>query len=277
MKRPALVVLVLALLIALAFLRHRQAREPDPRGLQARAAIVDGAPTGDAGAASLVVAPAPAPALPGTIRGVVRINGPVPARKSYSTDDDPDCAAMHGKKIVSDELVVDPYGNMQWAFVYIKSGLTGAVPPAPRTPVLLDQVSCVFTPHVSGVRVGQPLVVLNSDSLLHTVHALPFGNKEFNLNMPKGSREITRTFGQPEVMIKIVCDLHPWMSAWIGVLDHPYFGVTNAVGSYVIRDVPPGNYEVEAWHEKCGPRKLPIAVAPGRESLLDFALDEKTK
>jgi hypothetical protein len=192
------------------------------------------------------------------------------------TNADSKCAKMHGPLMASDEFVVDPSGNVQWAFVYVKSGISGNVPPAPGSPVYMDQVSCVFTPHVVGIRVGQPLVVLNSDNLLHNVHSLPFLNKEFNIGLPEAGMDIRKSFDQPEVMIAIKCDVHPWMKSWIGVLDHPYFSISNAVGSYRIPDLPPGRYTIEAWHEKCSCVSFLVEVPSGGEPALDFWLDVKT-
>jgi hypothetical protein len=289
-KRSTAVVVALALLLLLAFLLHRAPEDQGPGRMPGRRALLESPPLDDrvamdavppsasaVAAAPEAAAPPAAPSAPtGSIRGVVRFHGPVPPRKTVRVSV-PECREIHGERIVSEEFVVDPYGNMQWAFVYIKSGLAGPLPPPPKSPVFLDQVSCVFTPRVSGVQVGQPLTIVNSDRWLHNAHALPFVNKEFNVGMPEWHQQETRTFDKTEVMIKIKCDVHPWMSAWVGVLEHPYFGVSNAVGSYVIRDVPPGSYYVEAWHEKCKPAKVPIGVAPGRETRLDFVLDEKTE
>jgi hypothetical protein len=287
-RRSSAIVLALALLLLVAFLIHRAPRHSEPVRPPKRPSLLegqsskDGTAKGEVPAASTAISVVPVrfPAPPaserfGTIRGVVRWNGPVPARKTIRTSSDPKCQAMHGERILSDQLMVDAGGNMQWAFVYIKSGIAGRVPPAPATPVHLDQVSCVFTPHVTGIRVGQPLIVVNSDEFLHNVHAMAIVNREFNFGLPESRMQETRVFDRPEVMILVKCDIHPWMRAWVGVLDHPYFAVSNAVGSYVIQNVPPGAYEVEAWHEKCGSVNVQTVVAADRETLLDFVLDAK--
>jgi plastocyanin len=289
-KRSMIAVLALALLIAVAFFLHRDPREQEPQPRPGvRPPVAETAPArgteapmglkpspSPSGVAPDSVTPEAAPrAVPGTIRGVVRLTGPVPKRKTYRADADPACEAMHGARILSDEFVVDPYGNIQWAFVYVKSRVSGSVPPAPPSPVYMDQVSCVFTPHVVGVRVGQPLVVLNSDNLLHNVHAFALTNKEFNIGLPKAGMEVRRTFDKPEVMIKIRCEIHPWMTSWIGVLDHTYFSITNAVGSYRIPELPPGRYTIEAWQEKCMPSSFLVEVPSGGEATLDFWLEAK--
>jgi plastocyanin len=213
-------------------------------------------------------------AAPGTIRGTVRLNGPVPKRKTFKMDAEPPCLKFHSGRVLSEEFVVDPYGNVQWAFVYVKSGVSGKVPPAPTEPVVMDQVSCIFTPHVVGVRAGQPILFVNSDALLHNVHAIAVTNKEFNFGLPKPGSE-TKVFDKPEIMVPVKCDVHPWMKSYVGVLDHPYFSVTNAVGSYAI-EAPAGNYLVAVWHEKCGPAQAWVAVGSGQTSTYDFVLDAKT-
>lgn len=292
MRRSTIVVAVLVLLIAIAFFLHRRPAEQKPRHGTTPAPVLETAPASASAAPAVSAAPssvsgrppsdavvpsvAPRP-LPGTVRGVVKLKGPVPPRKMLKTTAEPECEAIHGPRIPSDEMVVDPSGNVQWAFVYVNSGLTEPPPPAPATPVYLDQVACVFTPHMLGMRVGQPLVVVSSDEFLHNVHALPFTNKEFNVALhPGGERQVKKTFDKPEVMFKVKCDIHPWMAAWIGVVDHPYFSITNAVGSYRIPELPPGRYTIEVWHEKCARASFLVEVPSGGEATLDFWLDLKT-
>jgi plastocyanin len=278
-------VLALALLIALAFFLHRSTQEKRPQRAPSRVPVVEPAGPGERGSANaskpaaspaaLAVEAAASAGPPGTIRGLVRIKAPVPPRRFVRLDVDPKCESFHAGPLLSDEIVADANGNVQWAFVYVKSGLVGTPPPAPAAPVLMDQIRCIFTPHVVGLRVGQRLNVLNSDATLHNVHALPFDNKEFNMGLPTAGTDLTRTFDRPEVMIKIKCDIHPWMTSWIGVLDHPYFSITNPLGSYAIPELPPGKYVVEAWHEGYAPVTASVGLAPGGDVRLDFLLDAR--
>ena len=194
------------------------------------------------------------PVLGGSIAGTVKVTATgFPAPAPLTMDADPQCLAKHGAPPASELVVVDADGRVGNVFVYVKSGLDpGARFRAPQAPAVLDQKGCVFTPRVFGLMLGQPLKVLNSDGLLHNVHLVPQINREINKAMPAFRRQMTlppKLFTQPEVMIPIKCDAHPWMAAYVGVLPHPFFAVTATDGSFEIDGVPPGRYTVEAWHE----------------------------
>jgi plastocyanin len=296
MKRPTVTILIaLALLIAAAFFFHRSPGEEKPtRPPPRRAPIVEQVPPepvpivreppkappsplpprGTPPPPPLVPVYSPA-APPGFLRGRVKIQGELPRRRTARMDSDPKCQERHAGPVLLDDIVADANGFVQWAFVYVQSGLKGPPPPPPQTPVTLDQIACTFTPHMVGVRVGQPVVILNSDPLLHNVHGLPFQNKEFNIGLPQAGLEIVRRFDKPEVMIKLKCEIHPWMVSWVGVLDHPYFSVTNETGSYGIPALPPGRYTVQAWHEKYVTVSSDVDLPPGGDVVLDFLLDVK--
>jgi hypothetical protein len=163
-------------------------------------------------------------------------------------DSDPKCAELHDGPVPADDLVVDREGNVRWAFVYVAVGVRGVYAP-PRIPVVLEQKQCRFVPHVVGVQVDQELVVENGDLFLHAVHFFPQENPERAFTQLKKDKQSVR-FPQREVMIRAKCDVHPWESAWVGVLDHPFFSVSDEKGRYAITGIPPGRYEVRAWHER---------------------------
>jgi hypothetical protein len=126
---------------------------------------------------------------------------------------------------------------------------------APETPAVLDQVGCMYSPHVQGMMLGQDLLIKNSDATLHNIHGLPKVNPEFNFAMPKVVKEKAISINKPEHPIYIKCDVHPWMKSYISVFDHPFFAVTNDTGYYKIDNIPPGEYEVIAWQEKFQDKK----------------------
>ena len=143
----------------------------------------------------------------------------------------------------------------------MKDGLGQYYFDVPSEPVRLDQNGCMYKPHVFGVRVGQNVEFVNNDSTAHNVHALPNASREFNFSQPIKTQKDTRFFTSPEVMVRIKCDMHSWMAAFAGVLDHPYFAVTEAGGKFELRQLPPGTYTVEAWHEQLGTQTRQVTLA----------------
>lgn len=137
-------------------------------------------------------------------------------------------------------------------FVYISKGTEGKTFPAPSQTVELDQKGCNYEPYILGVMVGQTLKIKNSDPILHNVHALPTadGNTEFNLAQPTQGQVDEKTFAKKEILVKFKCDVHQWMFAYVGVMDNPYFAVSDADGNFKISNVPPGNYTLTAYHLK---------------------------
>ncbi len=204
-------------------------------------------------------------AMAAAVSGKVVFEGTAPAVEKIGADADPACQMTHPDGILLEEVVVNPNGTLKNVFVYIKEGLTGKTFEAPKTPVVLDQLGCRYEPHVFGIQSNQPLEILNSDDTLHNVHALPKNTKEFNLGMPMKGMKLTKTFIAPEVMVKVKCEVHPWMSGYIGVLDHPFYNVTNEEGAFQIKDLPPGQYVLEAWHEKYGVLSQSVTIGSPEE------------
>jgi plastocyanin len=182
------------------------------------------------------------PATAGTVAGKVTLTGPAPAIETLHIAADQTCIAAMGKDTPSGAILIGADGAIQNAFVYIKDSLADYTFDVPTEPVVLDQVGCQYTPRIFGVRVGQPLVMKNSDATFHNVHAMPMVNQEFNRGLPKPQDEVTQIFTAPEQMIRFKCDLHAWMSAYGGVMSHPFFAVTGADGTFSLKGVPPGEY-----------------------------------
>ena len=215
---------------------------------------------------------APTPAAPaggsGTITGKATYANGDPDTK-ISMDADPVCASLHPDVVHTEKIVHDDNGNLANVFVYVKEGLTGKYP-APSSNHLLDQVGCQYSPHISGMQVDQKLVIRNSDPTLHNVHAMPNINKEFNMGQPFQGMELEHTFDKAEVMVRFKCDVHPWMASYMGVLDHPFFGVSGGDGGYSIGNLPAGDYVVEAWHEELGTQTQSVTVGASGEVEASF-------
>ena len=173
-------------------------------------------------------------------------------------DSDAKCVPAPGA--TADSLVVGGGNGLRNVFVYVKDGLDQRTYAVPATPVMLDQKGCQYVPHVVGAQVGQTIKVANSDTALHNVHALPAANREFNFSQPAKVPPVDRVFAAPEIGIPIKCDVHGWMNAYVGVVDNPYFAVTDKDGKFSLKGLPPGTYTVEAWHEKLGTKTEKLTV-----------------
>jgi len=217
-----------------------------------------GAPEGGAPAGGTAT-PAVDPAQAATITGLVHLSGTPPANEPIDMSAEPNCAAKHSGTPTK-ETVVANNGMLKNAFVYVKEGLPAGNYPASSDPVVIDQEGCVYKPHVLGLKTGQNLTIRNSDGLSHNINAQAQANRSFNVSQPR-NMDTQRTFAQKEVMIPVKCDVHGWMEAYIGVLDHPYFAVTGDDGSFRITGLPPGTYTIEAWHEKLGTQTTTVTVA----------------
>jgi plastocyanin len=213
---------------------------------------------------------APATAAMGTaaVRGVVRYQNGDPDAE-IAMDADPACQDLHTEAVHSEKIVADADGNLANAFVYVKSGISGRYP-APSESGLLEQHGCIYQPHVAAVQVGQKVVIRNGDATLHNVHALAKVNAEFNQGQPFQGMEIEKVFDKPEIMIPFKCDVHPWMSSYMAVVEHPFFAVTGADGSFSIEGLPAGDYEIEVWQEELGTQTQSVTVADGGTAELAF-------
>ena len=206
----------------------------------------------------------------GTVSGKVIFEGAAPAPETIAMGADPTCLAMHSEPVTSESIVVNANGTLKNVFVYVKEGLEGQTFEAPKDAVQFDQTTCTYKPHVFGVQANQPIEIINSDSTLHNVHCMGEKNKPFNLGMPIKGMKLKKTFTESEVMVKFKCDVHPWMNAYCGVLNHPFFGVTGEDGSFSLKDLPAGNYVIEAWHEKYGTQTQNVTVAEGAAQEIQF-------
>jgi hypothetical protein len=197
------------------------------------------------------------------VTGTIVFAGTPPALKPLPMNAEPVCHQKHGGKPAPNEALVLGSGNtMANIMVWVSKGVpAGKTYPAPKTPVTLDQVGCTYTPHVMGIMVGQPYRILNSDGILHNIHTLPKINPAFNRGQPATVKEMTTSFPKPENMFQVKCDVHPWMSAYIGVFTHPFYSVTKTDGKFTISGLDAGTYEITAWHERLGTQSATVTVA----------------
>ena len=210
-------------------------------------------------------------AFAATITGTITYDGKVPNLKAIDMGADAACAKMHATPQPSDVLVLGAGNTMANIMVSVASGLpAGKTWPASKDPVVMDQKGCHYQPHVFGLMIDQPFKVLNSDGILHNVHALPKVNTPFNMAMPPTVKESTKSFGKAEGMFMIKCDVHPWMSSYAGVFNHPFFSVTKPDGKFTISGLDAGTYQLEAWHEKLGVQKATVTVTGSETKTVNF-------
>jgi plastocyanin len=204
------------------------------------------------------------------VSGRATYEGPPPERFVLRMNADPNCEKIHGEtKVYSDDQLVGGNGELANVFFYLK-GAPAA--PAPSTAVELKQQGCLYIPHVQGVLAGQTIDIVNADPTLHNVRALARINRPFNLGQPaEGTRQ--KSFPKAEEHIKFKCDVHPWMNAYVFVMEHPYFAASDEKGRFAIANVPPGTYTLVAWHEVYGQQELEITV--GAEGKSDVAFTFK--
>jgi len=228
-------------------------------------------------AASLTLAAATTgAAFAGDITGTITYTGKVPTLKPIAMDADPACKSKHSTPVPSEALVLGAGNTMGNVMVRVKGPVQGSFP-VPGTPVVIDQKGCQYHPHVLGIRAGQTLQLRNSDGLLHNVHALPKVNTPFNMAMPANRLTADSKFGKEEGMFQVKCDVHGWMTAYVGVFANPFFSVSGADGKYKISGLPPGNYEIEAWHEKLGTQTAKVTVAAAKPGAANFSFAPPAK
>ena len=231
-------------------------------GAAEESAAGDAAPGGATGYAVVDVSDG------GVIRGTIRFEGMVPPPDRIAASED---AETCGEYQEVQPLVVAADGGLADAVVSLVDISQGAALATPPSPPALDQNGCRFSPHVLVVAAGAPVAILNSDPIMHNVHTLTFENRAVNRSQPPGVKKIEVEFPIPE-KVKVRCDVHDWMSAWIIAVDHPYHVVTGADGGFVIEDVPPGTYTLEVWHESLGTTSETVTVEPGGTAEASIAM-----
>jgi uncharacterized membrane protein/plastocyanin len=211
----------------------------------------------------------PPPGVTGAaaLRGVVRFAGTPPERKPVALPGG--CAEQHKTPPLENSVLVRD-GRLQNALVYIAQGLPAWKERPPAAEVVVDQLGCLYHPRVIATRVGQRVVLLNSDPLVHNVHSEAAGNAPWNDLMEASGTRLVKTFAKAEVAVHLKCDIHPWMSAYVGVFDHPYFAISSDSGEFLLRNLPPGEYTLQAWHEVLGTQSQKLTIRPSTDATVEL-------
>ena len=219
---------------------------------------------------------APATSAPGaqgsgSVTGAVKFEGTAPAATKVKMNADPICQQQHTEPVMSEEVVVNSNNTLKNVFVYVKEGVSGSYS-APTEPVVLAQKGCWYLPHVFGIQVGQPLQIVNDDATLHNVNSKSKGktNKPFNIAQPTKDMKTEKKFSEVEVLVPFKCNVHPWMHAFAGVVNNPFYAVTDDSGNFTIKGLPAGTYTIEAVHEKYGPQTQQVTIGDGESKAAEF-------
>lgn len=206
----------------------------------------------------------------GEISGKIYFKGDKPKLLPLNMGKDPVCQSEHTGTVYAEDGAVNDDGTVPNAFVYVKSSSVNLSETPPKNPVNLTQQGCMYEPHVLGILVGQPLQVLTMDPTTHNIHVTPSADSDWNVTQEPGSPSVIRKFTKPEVMIPVHCNEHPWMKAYIGVMDNPYFEVTGTDGSFSLKGLPAGTYVVAVWTATFGTKEQSVTVQRGERVSADF-------
>ena len=223
---------------------------------------------------TLLAGPFVAPAA--DIIGIITLKGTPPPEVPYTPlMNDSTCGAMYKTVPMTHFYAVGPNHELADVVVSLKD-VTGQSTGASQPPVVLDQKGCLYVPQILAIQTGQKLAVKNSDSCIHNVHCVPAvsGNPESNQVQMPGGPDLDYSFAQPEMFMKFKCDVHPWMFAWVSVFDSPYYNISDKDGKFVIKNVPPGKYTVEADHRKLGKLTKEVEIKDS-DVTVNFAFDVK--
>lgn len=216
------------------------------------------------------------PATAGTVEGTVHLAGKAPERIEIDMAQDPACNISSDSKNLTEGIVATS-GKLANVYVYVKDGLGNKIYAAPSTPAVLDQKGCRYTPHVLAAMAGQPVEFRNSDPTMHNVHMQPTvgGNPQFDVSQPPNGGTTRHSFAQPERMIPVRCNNHPWMQAFLNIAPNPFFAVTGTDGHFTIQGLPPGTYTLVADQEQLGQQQAVITVTTHATATADFTFQAK--
>ena len=204
--------------------------------------------------------------------GTISVKGELPPNYRIDMAADPVCVKLNpGAQI---DTIMTNQNYLMNAFVYVKGDtLKGYRFEIPDSPVVLQQRNCRFEPHLLGLRVGQPLQIINADPTVHNVHPTPKLNQEWNYSQAPDAPPMVKKFARAEVLIPIKDNQHPWERAFVAVMDHPYFAISDKLGKFEIRGLPAGTYKLVVWHEEFGEQEIEVTLVSGEIRSADFTFD----
>ncbi len=216
------------------------------------------------------------PATTGSISGEVALDGPVPVFKAIDMSQSSPCVQANPTPVVPPVVVVGDHGALANVVVFVKSGLGNYRYETPPQTAVLSQKNCMYEPHVMALMTGQPFAVQNNDPTMHNVHPMPKRNRQWSNSQPAGSAPLRSVFSRPEMAMPVLCNVHPWMRAYVFVFDHPYFAVTSKDGSFALNDLPPGTYTIEAWQENYPAQDQTVTVGAKEAKQISFTFGSAT-
>ena len=202
------------------------------------------------------------------VTGTVSFSGAAPERAPLDMGADPVCHDTGGGAL--DESVIVNDGKLQNAFIYVSKGADDWKFETPSEPVSLNQEGCLYKPHVLGMMKGQTLSVTNADGVTHNVHTYSRKNASFNKSQPAGAGAIEQAMKRDEKLFPVKCDIHSWMSAYICVVDNPFFAVSDENGNFNLGSLPEGTYTLTAEHETLGSQKAEVTVSASGADAVSF-------
>jgi Carboxypeptidase regulatory-like domain len=217
------------------------------------------------------------PATAGSLSGTVTVAGPLPDSNPIDMSASPACMQANPTAVMPPTVVKGDNGALANVVVYIKSGLGNYRYDSPSDTAVLYQKNCMYEPHVVALMTNQPFAVQNNDPTLHNVHPMPKHNRQWSNSQPAGSAPLKQSFANPEFAMPVLCNVHPWMRAFVFVFDHPYFAVTSETGTFELKHLPPGTYTIEAWHESYAAQDQTVTVGPKESKSVAFTFTSSSQ
>ena len=210
------------------------------------------------------------PATAGSITGTVALEGTPPVFRPIDMSAEPACVQANPTPVAPPVVVLGANDALANVVVYVKSGLGSYRYDTPAEPAVLDQKGCMYVPRVLAFRTNQPVEIKNTDPVTHNVHPIPRDNKPWNRSLPEGAEPFMTTFPRQELAIPVACNIHPWMRAFLFVFANPYFDVTTTSGEFGLKNLAPGTYTIEAWHERFGTLDQTVTLGPKESKSVSF-------